>query len=382
MLNNPLRYTDPTGHYSYEETPDDNFQWGFDEAGSLYMCARNCVYNPDRVITMWDFAKPVVALAAPAVIYAATPLVIESSMPYIYMNAARAQTAIAAAAAAHPTANAMAEGLAETAVECSLTGGNCTLLDYAVGAITAGAAHRLSTPCSFSANTPVMTEDGLVAIAEIEEGTWALAYNEATGEIDYYPVVATWAHEDPIIVYLTINGEVIETTPEHPFFVKDLSWIEAGELWVGAELRDANEVYGVVENIEFIHQTQTMYDLTVDSVHTFFVGKQQWLVHNCGGNTVYQSTNPDGSPEYVGITNNLGRRANEHRGTRDIEPILGLDNLSRQDARDVEEALIVHYDLDNLSNGRHEISPRRPEYQDRLTNGRNIINANTNMNIE
>jgi hypothetical protein len=24
-----------------------------------------------------------------------------------------------------------------------------------------------------------------------------------------------------------------------------------------------------------------MYDLTVESVHTFFVGEQQWLVHNC-----------------------------------------------------------------------------------------------------
>jgi hypothetical protein len=26
-----------------------------------------------------------------------------------------------------------------------------------------------------------------------------------------------------------------------------------------------------------------MYNLTVDTAHTFFVGEGQWLVHNCGG---------------------------------------------------------------------------------------------------
>lgn len=40
----------------------------------------------------------------------------------------------------------MVGGVAETQVECSMTGGGCGVADYAVGALTAGVAHRLSTP--------------------------------------------------------------------------------------------------------------------------------------------------------------------------------------------------------------------------------------------
>jgi hypothetical protein len=59
---------------------------------------------------------------------------------------AQVQTTVVAAAAAHPTAAAAVGGLVETAVECSMTGGGCGAADYAVGALTAGVSHRLSTP--------------------------------------------------------------------------------------------------------------------------------------------------------------------------------------------------------------------------------------------
>jgi hypothetical protein len=59
---------------------------------------------------------------------------------------AQVQTTAVAAAAAHPTAAAAVGGLVETAVECAMTGGGCGKADYAVGAVTAGVAHRLSTP--------------------------------------------------------------------------------------------------------------------------------------------------------------------------------------------------------------------------------------------
>jgi hypothetical protein len=40
-------------------------------------------------------------------------------------------------------------------------------------------------------------------------------------------------------------------------------------------------VYGEVEGILIEELTQTMYDLTVEEVHTFAVGKGEWVVHNC-----------------------------------------------------------------------------------------------------
>ena len=60
--------------------------------------------------------------------------------PYIYAGAAAVETT----AAAYPTTAAVVGGIAETAAECSLTGGGCGFADYFVGGATAGIAHRLS----------------------------------------------------------------------------------------------------------------------------------------------------------------------------------------------------------------------------------------------
>ena len=134
--------------------------------------------------------------------------------------------------------------------------------------------------CSFSEDTLVETEDGEKAISEVEEGEYVLAYNEETGETGYYEVTDVWAHDDPVIVHLIIDGELIETTPEHPFYTEDGEWIPAGELEEGDEIVSSDGETGTVESIEFITETQTMYNFTVDEAHTYFVGEGEWLVHN------------------------------------------------------------------------------------------------------
>ncbi len=134
--------------------------------------------------------------------------------------------------------------------------------------------------CSFSADTPVMTEDGLVPISQVSLETLVLAFNEAAGEIGYYPVIAVWAHEDPVIVYLTIDGETVTTTPEHPFYTSEDEWVEAANLQPGDKIRNAAWDTGTVEAITFTTTPQTMYNFTVATAHTYFVGDNQWLVHN------------------------------------------------------------------------------------------------------
>lgn len=135
--------------------------------------------------------------------------------------------------------------------------------------------------CSFSEETLISTKDGVQAISNLELGDQVLAYEEATGEIGYHPVVALWAHQDPVIVSLTIDGEVIETTPEHPFYTANGEWVTAADLHVDDEIRQANWDKGVVEAIVFTPVPQTMYNFTVATAHTYFVGEGQWLVHNC-----------------------------------------------------------------------------------------------------
>ncbi|WP_026371044.1 RHS repeat-associated core domain-containing protein [Kallotenue papyrolyticum] len=141
------------------------------------------------------------------------------------------------------------------------------------------------TGCSFSADTPVATAEGAVPIGEIDVGEQVLAYDEATGTTGSYTVTAVLVHTDPVLIDLTIAGEDVETTPEHPFYTLERTWVEAGSLWVGAHVRRADGSYGVVQAVRVEQRAQVMYNLTVATAHTFFVGDQQWLVHNsCGEN--------------------------------------------------------------------------------------------------
>jgi filamentous hemagglutinin len=95
---------------------------------------------------------------------------------------------------------------------------------------------------------------------------------------------------------------------------------------------------------------------------------------NTGTNVVYKYVE-NGVTRYVGITNNFSRRAAEHlrlRGWR-IEPIYGLEHLSREDARAVEQVLIEYYGLWNLYNRINSIAASNPIYQDAIQRGREIL---------
>jgi hypothetical protein len=131
-----------------------------------------------------------------------------------------------------------------------------------------------------------------VAISSIAVGTQVLAHNEQSKLESPQVVTATINHTDPITVKLTLETsdkklEVIEATPEHPFYAllepkKNASgiWVNAGELEPNNWLRRANGETGIVKKLEWLTQTKRMYNLTVARDHTFFVGDGQWLVHN------------------------------------------------------------------------------------------------------
>lgn len=93
-----------------------------------------------------------------------------------------------------------------------------------------------------------------------------------------------------------------------------------------------------------------------------------------GVNVVYRVVE-NGVTKYIGITNDFVRRAGEHLRNRNwvIEPIQGLENLSRSDARAVEQVLIEKYGLINLNNQINSISPNNPQYKDSILRGLDIL---------
>jgi len=149
-------------------------------------------------------------------------------------------------------------------------------------------------------------------------------YNESTGKNELKTVGHVFVNQDPAITYLTLknedgSSEPIITTPEHPFYVQEKAkntpsstgygpklssskahgdlgpnWVGAGYLSVGDILKTA-QGWGTVVNVTTVAETRTMYNLSVQGNHDFFVGEKGWLVHNAG-NIVYRVIRPDEDP--------------------------------------------------------------------------------------
>jgi hypothetical protein len=57
-------------------------------------------------------------------------------------------------------------------------------------------------------------------------------------------------------------------------------WISAASLELGEQIPQRDGDVDTVRSIEVVQRTQRMYNLKVAVAHTFFVGDEQWLVHN------------------------------------------------------------------------------------------------------
>ncbi|WP_337193169.1 polymorphic toxin-type HINT domain-containing protein [Deinococcus xianganensis] len=55
----------------------------------------------------------------------------------------------------------------------------------------------------------------------------------------------------------------------------------AGHLKIGDTIKQADGTTGLVANVITVEQTREMFNLTVSEAHTYYVGQDGWLVHNC-----------------------------------------------------------------------------------------------------
>jgi hypothetical protein len=135
--------------------------------------------------------------------------------------------------------------------------------------------------CSFSATTTVATPAGAVAIATVKVGDTVTAADADTGRVADHTVTDVEVHTDREVEYLRIDGETIETTPNHRFLT-DHGWAEAAALYPGTKVKQLDGTTGMVDGYSIEVRPVIMYDLTVSDVHTFAVGEGQWVVHNAG----------------------------------------------------------------------------------------------------
>ncbi len=137
--------------------------------------------------------------------------------------------------------------------------------------------------CSFGGETLVLMADGSTKpISEIEPGDMVLAQDPETGEIGARRVTDAWVHDDDL-VRLEIDGDVVRTTEDHPFWNDtDKQWQRADQLDTGDYVLTAEGRRVKVGVLISAAGRGSAYNFTVEGLHTYHVlfGTDAVLVHN------------------------------------------------------------------------------------------------------
>ncbi|GJQ05046.1 polymorphic toxin-type HINT domain-containing protein [Capnocytophaga canimorsus] len=131
----------------------------------------------------------------------------------------------------------------------------------------------------FPAGTPVHTQSGIKNIEDIQIGDWVWAYDEDTEQVQLQRVTATFEREVDATLQIVLEGEVIETTAEHPFYTQQ-GWKDAGDLTTIDHIKTQNHQWQRIKGHNFLYQTKKVYNFEVENWHTYFVGLWALLVHN------------------------------------------------------------------------------------------------------
>ena len=128
----------------------------------------------------------------------------------------------------------------------------------------------------------VLTASGLVAIEKIKAGDIVISTNPDTLETAGKTVLETYVRQVDKLVHLTVNGEEIVTTVDHPFYVQGKGFINAGNLLVDDTLVSVNGEDLSVDDcyIEECDFPTTVYNFQVEDYHTYFVSQSAVWVHN------------------------------------------------------------------------------------------------------
>ncbi|MCU0705959.1 MAG: Hint domain-containing protein [Fimbriiglobus sp.] len=130
----------------------------------------------------------------------------------------------------------------------------------------------------FAAGTLVSTRRGLVKIEDLKVGDLLLSRDMDEGTVRFQPVLRRITRPPTKQVTVTVDGEEITATLGHPFRVRDRKWVYARDLTKGDYVRCVRS-YGKVEKV-VEREPAVAYSIEVANFNTYFVGKNQVLVHD------------------------------------------------------------------------------------------------------
>lgn len=138
----------------------------------------------------------------------------------------------------------------------------------------------MNTNC-FIAGTEITLFDGTIKnIEDVVVGDEVLSLNKETGEHSI-GIVGELKEESvtSVIQIVFDDSTTIKTTSEHPFFIKEKEWVNAGELYPDDIcIKVSGEESPISEVIE-LEESHTVYNLLSVSDHSNFYANGI-LVHN------------------------------------------------------------------------------------------------------
>lgn len=139
--------------------------------------------------------------------------------------------------------------------------------------------------CSFIGSTVVLMADGShKPIKDVRVGDRVIATDPETGEHGARLVKQVFVHWDTVLD-LVVDGEVITTTEDHPFWSVTDQQFERADRLVRDEfvLARSGQPIRVVGLDAKRTRHGKVYNLEIEDVHTFYVGQSNVLVHNACG---------------------------------------------------------------------------------------------------
>ncbi|MEO3822509.1 polymorphic toxin-type HINT domain-containing protein [Actinomadura sp. B10D3] len=167
------------------------------------------------------------------------------------------------------------------------------------------ACNRKKNSNSFTAGTPVLMADGTrKPIEQVRVGDTVWATDPATARSGPRTVTARITGTGTKhLVDLTIDPDAtlggptatITATVNHPFWVPGTGdWIDGGELFFGDELATVGGRDAMVVDRHRYKRTETVYNLTVEGLHTYYVGS--------GGTGILVHNDPTPDPDACDLT--------------------------------------------------------------------------------
>lgn len=220
-----------------------------------------------------------------------------------------------------------------------------------LAAFSGGFTKGMQNQTCFVAGTLVLTANGLMAIENIRVGDKVIATDPETFETSEKKVTEAFARKVNYLIHLVVGGEEIITTPNHPFYVKDRGFVNAGELLIGDCLISLSKNEAFVERYqtEITETPIDVYNIKVEDYHTYYVGARRVLVHNA--NCIVHD---DGSIE---ITDWEGYPENGIKPDGELKLIDGDDYSNARRAANSENTKIHRNDPSLKGKQIHEVQP-------------------------